>query len=121
MQNSSLVSSSPCTSVSVAELGGVDGLGNDVVLTNLTPPNQPPVLDTLSATSVYENGTVHLTGTYHDPDAQDTHTLTINWGEGTPQTVPVTGGSFDITHKYLDDNPTNTASDVYTIDVTFDK
>ena len=81
-------------------------------------PNRPPVLDTLSATGVYENGTVHLTGMYHDPDAQDTHTLTIYWGEGAPQTVPVINGSFDITHQYLDDNPTNTGSDVYTIDVT---
>ncbi len=29
----------------------------------------------------------------------------------------VTGGTFDITHQYLDDNPTHTASDVYTIGV----
>ena len=90
----------------------------DSPVTMLTVTNVPPVLETLSATSVLENGTVHLRGTYHDVGTQDTHTLTINWGEGAPQTVSVSGGSFDITHQYLDDNPTNTASDVYTIDVT---
>ncbi len=72
----------------------------------------------LSATSVDENGVVHLTGTYSDMGTQDTHTLTINWGEGSPQTVAVTGGAFDITHQYLDDNPTGTPSNVYTIGVT---
>jgi PKD domain/Matrixin len=81
-------------------------------------PASTPVLDTLSATSGNENGTVYLTGTYHDQDSQDTHALAINWGEGALQTVPVSGGSFNITHLYLDDNPTNTPSDVYTIDVT---
>src|SRR5678815_4056361 len=49
---------------------------------------------------------------------QDTHTLTISWGEGASQTVVVVGGSFDITHQYLDDNPTGTTSDTYTIGVT---
>jgi Ca2+-binding RTX toxin-like protein len=32
--------------------------------------------------------------------------------------VAVGGGAFEITHQYLDDNPTGTASDVYTIWVT---
>ena len=90
----------------------------DSPVTTLTVTNVAPVLDMLSATSVFENGTVHLTGIYHDIGTEDTHTLTINWGEGAPQTVPVSGGSFDITHQYLDDNPTNSPSDVYTIGVT---
>jgi hypothetical protein len=67
---------------------------------------------------VDENGVVHLTGTYTDQGTQDTHSLTINWGEGAPQTVALSGGSFDITHQYLDDNPTGTPSDQYTIGVT---
>src|SRR5439155_269651 len=80
--------------------------------------NVAPVIDSLAATSVDENGIVHLTGTYHDVGSQDTHTLTINWGEGAPETATVIGGAFDITHKYLDDNPTGTSSDDYTIGVT---
>ena len=56
---------------------------------DVTVNNMAPVVDTLAATSVDENGVVHLTGTYHDDGSQDTHTLTVNWGEGSPQTVTV--------------------------------
>lgn len=114
-----------------------------IATASLAVTNVAPVLDAFLAASVDENGTVHLTGTYHDVGTQDTHTLTINWGEGASETVTVNGSSFDInnpaqmdgailvvsavtsfgtsfdiTHQYLDDNPTNTASDVYTISVT---
>src|SRR6185503_12785224 len=95
-----------------------DDTGTDTDSTTTTITNVAPVIDSLAATSVNENGTVHLTGTYHDVGSQDTHTLTINWGEGSPETVTVTGGTFDIPHQYLDDNPTGTASDVYSIGVT---
>ncbi|MGE3776624.1 MAG: hypothetical protein AB7F89_05525, partial [Pirellulaceae bacterium] len=83
----------------------------------LTVNNLSPVLDTLAATSVDENGVVHLIGTYHDDGPQDTHTLTIDWGEGAPQVVPISGGSFEVTHQYMDDEPTNSASDVFAISV----
>jgi Ca2+-binding RTX toxin-like protein len=95
-----------------------DDTGTATGSTTTTISNVAPVLDGLSATSAGENGVVHLTGTYHDAGTLDTHTLTINWGEGLPETVAVAGGSFDITHQYLDDNPTGTGSDVYTIGVT---
>ena len=42
--------------------------------------------------AVDEDGTVHLTGTYSDTGTQDTHTLTIDWGEGDTQTDTVTDG-----------------------------
>jgi hypothetical protein len=92
------------------------GAASDSTTTTIT--NVAPVIDGLAATSVDENGVVHLTGTYHDVGTQDTHTLTIDWGEGAPETYVVVGGSFDITHQYLDDNPTGTDSDSYTIGVT---
>jgi hypothetical protein len=95
-----------------------DDTGTATGSTTTTISNLDPVIGSLSATSVDENGTVHLTGTYSDVGSQDTHTLTINWGEGAPQTVVVAGGSFDITHQYLDDNPTATSSDVCSISVT---
>ena len=95
-----------------------DDTGTATSSTTTTISNLPPVIDSLSATSVSENGFVTLTGTYHDVGTQDTHTLTINWGEGLAQTVAVTGGAFSVTHQYLDDNPTGTASDVYAINVT---
>jgi hypothetical protein len=91
--------------------------GTDAGSATTTITNVAPSLDSLAATSVDENGTVHLTGTYSDAGTQDTHELDIDWGEGSPEIVAVSGGTFDITHQYLDDNPTGTAADVYTIDV----
>jgi hypothetical protein len=63
---------------------------------------------------------VTLTGTYSDVGSQDTHTIDIDWGLGeTPSLgVAVSGGSFTVTHQYLDDKPTGTLSDVYDIHVT---
>ena len=75
----------------------------------------------LSATTINENDTVRLMGTYSDVGTLDTHELTIDWGDGSDggvETVAVAGGSFDIPHQYLDDNPTGTMSDEYTIRVT---
>ena len=69
----------------------------------------------LSATSVQENGISTLNGIYFDVDGQDVHQITIHWGEGIPQTIAISGGAFSISHQYLDDNPTNTSSDPYTI------
>ena len=89
------------------------------IVLSVTVNNVAPVILSLSATSVDENGLVTLSGTYSDTGTQDTHTLTIDWGEG-PVTLPlpVSGGSFSFTHQYLDDNPSGTASDLYTIGVT---
>jgi hypothetical protein len=95
-----------------------DDTGTDVGSATTTITNVNPEILTLSATSVNEDGTVTLSGTYSDVGTQDTHTLTINWGEGAPVTLPVSGGTFSFTHQYLDDNPTNSSSDVYTISVT---
>lgn len=85
---------------------------------SVTVNDVAPVIDSLATTSVDENGTVHLTGTYSDVGSEDTHEITIDWGEGASETYVVTGGTFDVSHQYLDDSPTNTASDVYAINVT---
>jgi hypothetical protein len=95
-----------------------DDTGTDTGSTSATIANVAPELESLSATSVDENGVVHLTGAYSDVGTLDTHELTIDWGEGDPETVTVSGGTFAVTHQYLDDDPTATASDVYTIGVT---
>src|SRR5436853_1034870 len=80
-------------------------------------------------------------GTFHDPGTLDTHTIVIGWnsggnvggpGEGlttitkagpkpagTTLTYQASGNwAFTATHRYVDDNPTNTAADVYTIGAT---
>ena len=75
----------------------------------VTVVNRIPVVESveLSATAIDENGTVTLSGTYSDVGSLDTHTLRINWGDGTGiQFVDISGGVFSVTHQYLDDKPT---------------
>ncbi len=84
-----------------------------------TPPNAPPTLGALSASSpIDENSTATLTGSFSDPDAGDSHVLTVNWGDGTSSSLAAAPGTFSLNHQYLDDNPTATASDVYSISVS---
>ena len=48
-------------------------------------------------------------------------TLTISWGDGSANTIQALAAgtrNFTATHQYLDDKPTGTPSDVYTIAVT---
>ena len=62
-------------------------------------PVPPRPFTGMSATSVTENGVVHLTGTYHNSRPLATHTLTINWGESAPQMVSVSGGTSTVSPK----------------------
>ena len=102
--------------------GSVSGSVTENV--NSAPSN---VSITLSAYSINENDIVTLSGSFFDAYdyVSGNHTITINWGDGSANTVvSVPGGSGTIgipsgvTHQYLDDSPTNTASDSYTITVT---
>jgi uncharacterized delta-60 repeat protein len=44
--------------------------------------------------------------------------VTIDWDDGSPlQIVPVVAGSYSANHQYVDDNPSGTMSDIYTITV----
>lgn len=97
-----------------------DGNGGTVdrlITVTITGTNDTPQIFMVSATSVQENGFSTLSGVYSDADGQDVQQITINWREGLPQTVAVSGGAFSILHQYLDDNPTNTSSDPYSITV----
>ena len=98
--------------------------------------NVPPVSESLQldAVSVNEGGEAVVSGTFSDVGLLDTHSVVIDWGDNTPTTLLMSGGpnpdgssfadlgngvwSFSATHRYADDNPTDTASDVYTIAVT---
>lgn len=82
-----------------------------------------PTIETLSldAAAIDEYGVVTLTGTFTDADATDTHVVTIAWGDGSPNTVvDLSPGerTFTATHRYLDDNPSATPTDSYTISAT---
>jgi hypothetical protein len=66
-----------------------------------------------------EGGIATLTGTITEPNAGDTFFLDVNWGDGSPKETftfpPGSPPNVSVTHKYLDDNPSVTPRDRYTI------
>ena len=88
----------------------------------ITVNNLAPELTGLSldSASVDEGGSVTLSGSFSDAGVLDTHTVTIDWGDGTTSnaTVDQVAGTFSATNTYLDDAPTGTASDLASIGVT---
>ena len=43
----------------------------------------------LSPAAIDENGVVTLDGTFADPGVLDTHTVSIAWGDGLSDTIPL--------------------------------
>jgi hypothetical protein len=88
------------------QISYVGGTGHDVVLTHL---NTPPTLANVAVTSpINEGSTATLTGNIVDADPLDTHTLVVNWGDGSPaQTFTFGAGAlpFSLSHRYLDNPP----------------
>lgn len=83
-------------------------------------PNTVPTLEGLAVNSpINENETATLTGNINDPDQGDTFDLMVDWGDGTVISYSYAAATpFTETHTYLDDDPTGTPSDVYTITLT---
>lgn len=79
--------------------------------------NTIPTLQNVAATSpINENETATLTGNINDPDAGNTFDLTVDWGDGTVMTYSFAAATaFTETHTYLDDDPTATPSDTYSV------
>ncbi len=75
---------------------------------------------TLSSTSILEDDSVVVSGTYADVGSLDTHTIAIHWGDGATTNASIDSAThtFTASHQYLDDDPTGTSSDVYTITAT---
>lgn len=99
--------------------GGVSAAASTTVTVNNVAPDTVAIA--LSETTINEDGSVTVTGSFADVGSADTHTVSIDWGDGSAATVlSFTGGerTFSATHKYLDDNPTGTGSDVYTVAAT---
>jgi hypothetical protein len=81
----------------------------------------PSVDVTYSTLHLDEGQSVSVHGTITDPGVQDAQTVVVDWGDGTtPTTIDRTAAQreFDATHTYVDDNPTATPSDHYTIKTT---
>jgi hypothetical protein len=101
-----------------AEPGG--GAGEYVLLVNHAPvihsgdiqPNFNPIL---------ENDFVTLSGAFADADSEDTHTVDVDWGDGTssPAIVDQVHRTFTATHPYLDDGltPEGAPNFIYSITV----
>src|SRR5262249_55034303 len=55
-----------------------------VVVNNVAPSN---VTLTPSPSTVNENDTTTVSGSFADPGTKDTHTVVLNWGDGSPDTT----------------------------------
>lgn len=102
-----------------SSLVGVSGTDDDDCIStesfSLIVNNVAPTMNISPIGSIVEKGIVELRGTYFDPGILDTHTITVDWGDGSDLLQSgVSDGTFRFTHQYLDDN----ASDEYQIRVT---
>jgi len=103
------------------DAGGSDATDSDdatVVIDNVGPAD---VTATASPSTINENDSTIVSGTFTDPGTADTHTVVINWGDGSSNTtLNLAAGvlTYAANHQYRDDNPTATATDTYTVTVT---
>ena len=97
--------------------GGTDTASDTITVNNLDP--EITFFDIVE-TSIDENGIATLQLSFTDVGSLDTHTVDIDWGDGTTETISLSAGQTVVTlqHQYLDDDPSGTLSDVYTVNVT---
>jgi Ca2+-binding RTX toxin-like protein/6-phosphogluconolactonase (cycloisomerase 2 family) len=94
--------------------------GMDVLVVSAAPKITSLSLD---QTLINENDSVTLTGEFEQLGLAVEHTVVVDWGDGSTSTLeldpPAQPGteSFVVSHQYLDDDPTGTPSDDYTIHV----
>ena len=87
----------------------------------VTVRNVAPSGLTLAIDDVNEGAVATLHGEFDDPGDGDSHTVRVNWGDGTAtQQISLGAGieQFAVTHVYVDDNPTGTSADDRAISVT---
>ena len=83
---------------------------------NFIPVANPLTLNTCTDTK----GTVTVNGTFTDPDALDTHTVTLAWGDGSANTVLTLAAgvsSYSASHAYVPSSSTFAAVDTLTATV----
>jgi hypothetical protein len=100
--------------------GGSGSASTSVAVGDVTPSNLQLAL---SANTVIEGGSTALSGTFADPGSLDTHTVTINWGDGSSSTLSLTAGvlSFGgVSHQYLDEPSGGSPAYAVTVTVTDD-
>ncbi len=104
------------------QLGGFNSVTGQTVHVEL---NQPPVIndaDLTAPSSVAEGAPFQLSGVFADPDANQTHTVSIDWGDGTAATTVSLGPGVQsfgpVEHAYADDSA---AARIINVTVTDDK
>jgi hypothetical protein len=104
--------------------GALTSTNEATVTITVDPVNDAPAIVSLTGDTIDENDTAEVSGVISDVDLGDSHTVTIHWGDsaGTLTDTVINLGSgvtsFASSHRYLDDNPTATAADNYTVTVT---
>lgn len=96
--------------------------GTSIVEFDVHVRNVAPQVTLNQVAAIFEGGIATLNGTITDPGVLDTFTLQINWSPNNVETYtfPASAAgsqSFTLTHQYLDDNPSGTNGDTYTIRV----
>lgn len=79
----------------VVTVAGLDSAGHEATATVrimvrrvAAPDNQAPVIASATVSGpVAPGATATLTASFSDPDAGDAHTVTVDWGDGTPATT----------------------------------
>ncbi|MBN2296322.1 MAG: PKD domain-containing protein [Pirellulales bacterium] len=82
--------------------------------------NSDPRIISCNVTSVVnENNSATLTLRFGDDNLRDEHTVLIDWADGSTENVTLTVGQRElvIEHPYLDDDPSGTAADQYSVKV----
>lgn len=102
---SALSTTVTCTDDGVRELTLTtdDGVNAPVTDTaSLTIANLPPSIDSMTTTvdPVAAGSPVQMQATYSDPGSNDTHTATVDWGDGTTTTPTAAGGTVSDSHAY---------------------
>ncbi|MDQ2912756.1 MAG: PKD domain-containing protein [Chloroflexota bacterium] len=81
-----------------------NGAGSSSTSFVVLPSNHAPADLALSATAVLEGGSATLTVSFSDAEALDTHTVAINWGDGSTDSVSLAAGATTTsqTHTYAE-------------------
>jgi large repetitive protein len=67
--------------------------------------NVAPVISSLSGGTISEGGTYSESGSFTDSDSSS-WTATVDYGDGSgPQTLPLSGMHFSLSHQYKDEGP----------------
>ena len=100
-----------------------DDTGNDMAMQTVTVDNVAPEITFFNVfpSPLDEGGAVTLQLAFDDPGTLDSHSVDIDWGDGSGvETINLGDGELSLvtSHIYLDDNPTGDPTNDYTVTVT---